>query len=118
MTPIHIASKNGHSSVVNFILIKSKNSAKLANTPLKQSGSMPIHLAAMGGFTETVKVLLASGAVFFAKNKFGDMFLHNAIRNEHTDFCLDILQYFVENSTTLMSVDQLNEKYPLDIENN
>lgn len=118
LTPIHIAAKNGHASIVNFILLHCKIPSKVANVPLKQSGSTSLHLAAMGGHIETARILLASGANFFAKNKYGDMFLHNAIRNEHTDFCEEILAYFLENSASLMKVDQLQEKYPLDIENN
>jgi len=71
---------------------------------LQVSGSLstPLHLAAYGGHYEICESLLNSGAHYLNGNKYGDTFLHIAIRHDHTEFLKNILQYFGNNSEILL----------------
>ena len=94
MQPIHIAAKNGHRSIVDFLLSKTSRVAVMAQLPMAPSASQPLHLAAYEGHFYTCQALLEAGAVVSAKNRFGDTFLHIAARHDHTDFVVDIIDYF------------------------
>ena len=56
---------------------------QLANTRIKQTQSTAMHLAALGGHFEIVRLLIESGAKYNTKNLYEDTFLHIAVRHGH-----------------------------------
>lgn len=118
LQPIHIACKNGHSSIVSYIISVSRNIKATVCQPIDTSRSTPLHLAAQGGHLSICESLLMSGASYLAINRFGDTFLHNSIRNEHSNFTLSILAFYQENKGTLLTSDEMKKPYPMDVENN
>ncbi|CAI6094602.1 unnamed protein product [Clonostachys chloroleuca] len=57
-TPLLLASRNGHTHTVRFLLLKGASVVDAA----ARDGSTPIHAAATFGHTDTLRVLLDSGA--------------------------------------------------------
>ncbi|KAH7283637.1 hypothetical protein KP509_34G017400 [Ceratopteris richardii] len=77
VTPLHLAARSGHSSIVHMLL---SNGALVCATTTKSSsnnssslgfGSTPLHFAARGGSIECVKELLAWGADRLQRNSQG-----------------------------------------------
>jgi ankyrin repeat protein len=48
----------------------------------------------------------------------GDTFLHFAIRNDHSNFVIEILNYFIDRQDVILSLEEQQQPTPLDIENN
>ena len=118
LEPIHIAAKNGHMHIVNYILAKSKNLKATCSLQVSSSFSTPLHLAAYGGHYEICESLLNSGAHFLNNNKYGDTFLHIAIRHDHTEFLKNILTYFGNNIENMLQGNESQQSHVLDVENN
>lgn len=91
MEPIHIAAKNGHTLIVKYILSQSKRIIQIAKEPIAHTQSQPLHLAAYGGHFPIVEAILDAGGTLMAKNRFGDTFLHIAIRHGQLEFIKQIV---------------------------
>ncbi|XP_044579759.1 uncharacterized protein LOC123261929 [Cotesia glomerata] len=63
-SPLHYASRNGYSEIVNTLL-KNNANANIASA----KGSTPLHFAAKFEQLEIVKILLSNGAIFDARTK-------------------------------------------------
>lgn len=73
-TPLHIASINGHTSVVQLLL------ARGALLHRDHNGRTPLHLASMNGYTQTMELLLAFHAHLLDQvDKDGNTALHLAV---------------------------------------
>jgi ankyrin repeat protein len=60
-----------------------------------------------------VESLVGAGAKVFTKNKFGDTFLHIAVRHGHSGYVLDAIDLIYEQIVER----KVKNKFPLDIEN-
>jgi len=87
-TLVHIASENGHISLLEFLLEKGADS----NTCIWDN-STPLHLACRQGKKECVLALLRSSASTNHSNKKGDTPLHEAVRSGNSD----IVQILLSN---------------------
>ncbi|XP_066571914.1 transient receptor potential cation channel, subfamily N, member 1 [Amia ocellicauda] len=88
-TCAHIAASKGSVAVIKELLKFSKGGMTSAHN--KTNGSSPVHLAAAGGHTEVVKVLLEAGASAAEENAEGMTSIHLAAKNGHTHV-LDVLK--------------------------
>ena len=80
MTPLHYASDEGHTKVVELLIANGADvNAKNDN------GWTPLHLAAYWGGKEIVELLIAAGADVNAKNDNGNTPLDWAILRKHTE---------------------------------
>lgn len=106
LEPIHIACKEGHLGIVQYIISSSTNQQKISQVYISSTWSTPLHLAAYDGHFEIAEFLLNAGAKFDAQNKFKDTFLHVAIRHGHTKFILRIIDLFDKNPIFLNGKNQ------------
>jgi ankyrin repeat protein len=116
MNAFHIAARNNHSEVIEFLCnyirkpdklmsMKSRNysvtttDSNLINIPpilrlyidaQNEDGKTPLHLAAEHGYTTCVEILLKHGADVLLPNYLGQLALHSAIQNGHSQ-CVDLL---------------------------
>ncbi|XP_006635908.3 transient receptor potential cation channel, subfamily N, member 1 [Lepisosteus oculatus] len=81
-TCAHIAASKGSVAVIKELLKFNKGGMTSAHN--KTNGSSPVHLAAAGGHTEVVKVLLEAGASAAEENAEGMTAIHLAAKNGHT----------------------------------
>ena len=60
------------------------------------------------------------GAHFLNTNKYGDTFLHIAIRHDHVEFLKHVLQYFSlkKDEIGLLQGEETQASHALDVENN
>ena len=86
---VHIASENGHISLLEFLLAKGAN----ANTRIWDNSS-PLHLACKQGNKECVLALLRNSALTNQSNKKGDTPLYEAVRSGNSD----IVQILLNNA--------------------
>src|SRR3989344_1880983 len=83
ITPLYLASDNGHNKCVELLL---KNGATHEKN---NNGNTPLHWASRNGHDKCVELLLKYGATN-EKNNIGDRPLHLASRNRH-DKCVELL---------------------------
>ena len=96
--PLHYAALNGHTNVVKLLIAteldlikerlssKERRKAKSANVNVQDNeGKTPLHLSALKGHKEVVRLLIARGAKVMATTKFGDTPLHCAAGEGHKD---------------------------------
>ena len=88
---VHIASENGHISLLEFLLEKGAD----ANTCIWDN-STPLHLACRQGNKECVEALLRSSASTNQSNKKGDIPLHEAVRSGNSDIVQILLRNYTE----------------------
>merc|ERR1711977_557553 len=74
-TPLHLASKNGHTEVARLLIEKG---APLDAKNFRVDGDTPLHLASKNGHTDVAKLLIEKGAEVDATNKMGRTPLHLA----------------------------------------
>ena len=85
-TPLHRASYNGHSAVVEFLLLKG------ANVEAKTIDSwQPLHCACRWNNVEVASLLLQNGARINSQTNGGQTPLHLASSNEHARNTLELL---------------------------
>ncbi|XP_053348677.1 transient receptor potential cation channel, subfamily N, member 1 [Clarias gariepinus] len=89
VTCINIAAAKGSVTVIQELLKFSQGNASTLHN--KVNGSCPLHLAAAGGHTEVVKVLLEAGASAKEEDSDGMTAAHLAAQNGHTDI-LEVLK--------------------------
>uniref|UniRef100_A0A803KH73 Phosphatidylinositol N-acetylglucosaminyltransferase subunit Y n=1 Tax=Xenopus tropicalis TaxID=8364 RepID=A0A803KH73_XENTR len=80
-TCAHIAASKGSAAVIKELLKFNKTGATTARN--KTNDSTPLHLAAAGGHTDAVKVLLETGASASDENGEGMTAIHLAAKNGH-----------------------------------
>ncbi|XP_023667815.2 transient receptor potential cation channel, subfamily N, member 1 [Paramormyrops kingsleyae] len=78
----HIAASKGSVAVIKELL--KFNKGGMTSPHNKTKGSCPLHLAASGGHSEVVKVLLEAGASAAEENADGMTAIHLAAKNGHT----------------------------------
>lgn len=81
-TCAHIAAAKGSASVIRELLMFSPGGPLALNN--KANGVCPLHLAAAGGHTEVLKVLLEAGASVTEEDLEGMTAIHLAAKNGHT----------------------------------
>ncbi|XP_052389010.1 serine/threonine-protein phosphatase 6 regulatory ankyrin repeat subunit B-like isoform X1 [Carassius gibelio] len=87
-TCTHIAAAKGSVAVIKELLLFTQGPVTLNN---KAKGLCPLHLAAAGGNTEVVKVLLDAGASVTEEDTDGMTAIHLAAKNGHTHI-LEVLK--------------------------
>ncbi|KAL1254989.1 hypothetical protein QQF64_013050, partial [Cirrhinus molitorella] len=87
-TCTHIAAAKGSVAVIKELLLFNRGAVTLNN---KANGWCPLHLAAAGGHTEVVKVLLEAGASVTEEDAEGMTAIHLAAKNGHTHI-LEVLK--------------------------
>jgi len=92
---VHIASENGHISLLEFLLEKGAN----ANTRIWDN-STPLHLACRQGNKECVVALLRNSALINHSNKKGDTPLYEAVRSGNSDIVQILLNYNAETDVS------------------
>ncbi len=85
-TSLHIASRMGHSDVVQILLAKGANCNQQ-----DQEGSAPLHLAAKDGYTDIVEHLLLNNASVNLQTNEGHSPLFLAAREGHSDIVVLLL---------------------------
>ncbi|XP_030644286.1 transient receptor potential cation channel, subfamily N, member 1 [Chanos chanos] len=88
-TCTHIAAAKGSVAVIRELL--KFNQGSITTLHNKANGSCPLHLAAAGGHTEVVKVLLEAGASAAEEDAEGMTSIHLAAKSGHTHI-LDVLK--------------------------
>ncbi|XP_067282389.1 transient receptor potential cation channel, subfamily N, member 1 [Pseudorasbora parva] len=88
-TCTHIAAAKGSAAVIRELLMFSQGGPHTLNN--KANGLCPLHLAAAGGHTEVVKVLLEAGASVTEEDVEGMTSIHLAAKNGHTHI-LEVLK--------------------------
>ncbi|XDV33670.1 hypothetical protein PO909_003992 [Leuciscus waleckii] len=88
-TCAHIAAAKGSAAVIRELLMFSQGGPLTLNN--RANGVCPLHLAAAGGHTEVVKVLLEAGASVTEEDLEGMTAIHLAAKNGHTHI-LDVLK--------------------------
>ncbi|XP_064204441.1 transient receptor potential cation channel, subfamily N, member 1 [Anguilla rostrata] len=96
-TCTHIAASKGSVAVIKELLKFNKGGMISAHN--KTNSSSPLHLAAAGGHTEVVKVLLEAGASAAEENAEGMTAIHSAAKNGHTHI-LDVLKGSISLKTS------------------
>nr|XP_039270103.1 transient receptor potential cation channel subfamily A member 1-like [Styela clava] len=88
MTPLHFASLNGHTKVVELFLNKG---AVFHRT---NAGQSVLHAASSNGYTKTMRILITMNRTLLdQQDEDGDTALHIAARNSHVNavrLCLDL----------------------------
>ncbi|XP_048059090.1 transient receptor potential cation channel, subfamily N, member 1 isoform X2 [Megalobrama amblycephala] len=88
-TCTHIAAAKGSAAVIRELLTFNQGGPLTLNN--KANGLCPLHLAAAGGHTEVVKVLLEAGASVKEEDVEGMTAIHLAAKNGHTHI-LEVLK--------------------------
>ena len=79
-TPIHIASRKGHTGIVQELI---DHGVKV--NLLGRQGNTPLHEAVAAGHLEILQILLKSNADMRISNEHGNMPLHEAVLGGHLD---------------------------------
>ena len=96
-TPMHLAARYGHTSVVQVILYRVKD-----KNPSNRNGDTPLHFAARHGHLSITKLIVDSVVDKNPFNSGGDTPLHLAARFGHND----VVQYLI---------DEVEDKNPVKI---
>jgi serine/threonine-protein phosphatase 6 regulatory ankyrin repeat subunit B len=86
VTPVYMASQNGHTSVVDVLLRHGTD----PNLPLTALRSVPLEIAAANGHAQTVERLLEGGAIINYQRPDGVTPVYMASQNGHTSV-VDVL---------------------------
>ena len=79
LTPLHVASREGHAPVVRELLSqRSPAEARAAAALGTALGSTPLHYAAQNGHVDIIRLLLGARAAVEAKNRYGWRPIHYA----------------------------------------
>ena len=88
MTPLQLASRNGHVEVVCFLLEQGADV-----TARDKSGSTPLHYASDNGQIEVIRILINRGADLRAQNAKGRTPLHNASSNGRVEVVCILIEH-------------------------
>ena len=103
-TPIHIASENGHLSIVEYLIEKQNIDKDIKG----RYGKTPLHYACLNGHLPIVKYLISKGSNVEAIDSHKKTPLHYACEEGH----LPIVQYLVSKDVNIEAKDD-EEKTPL-----
>ena len=104
-TPIHIAAKNGHLSIVQYLIEKQNVNKDIKGNYEKT----PFHYACEKGHLPIVEYLISKGANIEAKDEHGDYVIHFACKGGH----LSIVQYLIEKQNVDKDIKGLCDGTPL-----
>ncbi|CAC5393883.1 unnamed protein product [Mytilus coruscus] len=105
LTPLHLASHEGHTSIVELLL---NHGAKAVVNKGTISGSTPLHFASHEGHKEIVEILLQHGADIHQGNNNQSRPIHLATHENH----LDIVKFMIENGANVNDINK-NGSTPL-----
>ena len=103
LTPLHLASRQGHLDIARFLVEHSANVAAQ-----DQGGSTPLHLASERGHLDLARLLVEHGANAVAQDQHGSTPLHLASGRGY----LDLVQFLVVQGVNMEAQDQ-NGSTPL-----
>ncbi|KAI5621888.1 transient receptor potential cation channel, subfamily N, member 1, partial [Silurus asotus] len=98
-TCINIAAAKGNVVIIRELLMLHKSGLDILHNKVNCRGSGPLHLAAAGGHTEVVKLLLDAGASATEEDSEGMTALHLAAQNGHIHI-LEVLKSKVSLQVT------------------
>ena len=104
-TPIHIACKNGHLPVVQYLIEQQKFDINIKGFQEKT----PLHYACEKDHLPIVEYLISKGANINAKDRGGDYVIHYACRKG----LLPIVQYLIEQQNVDIDIKNKYEETPL-----
>lgn len=87
VSPLHIAADRRHSHCMKVFLESSKTDINLST---RDKENTALHLAAEGGYTDCLIMLLDKGADFMKRNKKGQIPLHLAAKSQCVE-CVEVL---------------------------
>ena len=96
LTPLHLASREGHFEIAGFLVNHGANV-----TAQDQRGSTPLHLASLKGHLNITRFLVEHGANVVAQDQHGSTPLHLASLNGH----LNLAQFLVEQGANAAAQD-------------
>ena len=85
LTPLHSASYNGHTEVVNLLIEKGAD----INVKDTSRGATPLHYASENGHTEVVNLLIEKGADIHVKDNSGNTPVHYARSTEVVNLLIE-----------------------------
>mmetsp|Transcript_33272 Transcript_33272/g.95713 ORF Transcript_33272/g.95713 Transcript_33272/m.95713 type:complete len:213 (-) Transcript_33272:116-754(-) len=88
LTPLHLASANGHEAVVRALLAWNAD----VNVAAPTDNATPLHMASEAGHDGVVQQLIAASADVCACTKDGCTALHQASRMSHTGAALTLME--------------------------
>ena len=104
-TPIHIASYNGHHSIVQYFIEKQHVEVDIKGWAEKT----PLHYACQNGHLPIVEYLISNGSDANTKYTFGDYAIHFACENGH----LAIVRYLIEKQNVDKDIEGDYNRAPL-----
>ncbi|MCJ1271808.1 hypothetical protein MMC22_011713 [Lobaria immixta] len=109
---LHMASANGHSNVLNYVLATIHPASREPRAPTlnvqNASGNTPLHWASLNGHLEAVKILMAAGADPSVTNQAG----HDAVYEAEINSEDAVVKWFLTQGNGSESDDAVNEDPP------